>query len=93
MGMIDFFHHRPVPSAELARERLRVVIRLDRSTRSSPECLVSLKSELIAVIKKYTNPNDDDGDDFDDCLVSPSGPSPRNTGGASADAMLKQAAH
>lgn len=91
MGMFDIFRHRPVPSAKLARERLLLVLAVVRPLRSPPDYLISVRAELIRVIKKYTGL--DDGDDPADHFVNPSTPSPRNTGGASANMKQEQSAH
>lgn len=91
MSMFDIFRHRPVPSAKLARDRLLLVLAQERPLRSPPDYLISVRAELIRVIKKYTGL--DDGDDPADHFVNPSTPSPRNTGGASANMKQEQSAH
>lgn len=94
MGMLDFFRHRPVPSATLVRERLRIVVGQARSNKSARDYLDAMRSGLTATIKKYTSINDNDADDdFDGSLVTPPNPSPRSIGGASASVKPAQPAH
>ena len=55
MGLLDLFRRTP-SSAQVAKERLRIIVAQERSTRSSgPDYLPLLRRELLAVIHKYVN--------------------------------------
>ncbi|GAP65733.1 cell division topological specificity factorMinE [Mizugakiibacter sediminis] len=55
MGILDFLKARPKNTANIAKERLRIIVAQERSTRGGPDYLPLLRSELLAVIKKYVN--------------------------------------
>ncbi|MCE5232096.1 MAG: cell division topological specificity factor MinE [Mizugakiibacter sp.] len=55
MGILDFLKTRPKNTANIARERLRIIVAQERSQRGGPDYLPLLRSELLAVIKKYVN--------------------------------------
>ena len=54
MGLLDFFRHKP-PSAQVAKERLRIIVAQERSQRGAPDYLPLLRRELLEVIRKYVN--------------------------------------
>ena len=54
MGLLDLFRRTP-PSAQVAKERLRIIVAQERSTRGAPDYLPLLRNELLEVIKKYVN--------------------------------------
>ncbi|MGH8149954.1 MAG: cell division topological specificity factor MinE [Steroidobacteraceae bacterium] len=54
MGLLDLFR-RPPPSAQVAKERLRIIVAQERSARGSPDYLPLLRRELLEVIRKYVN--------------------------------------
>jgi len=54
MGLLDLFR-RPSTSASVARERLRIIVAQERSTRGAPDYLPLLRRELLEVIRKYVN--------------------------------------
>jgi cell division topological specificity factor len=55
MGLLDLFRRAP-PSAQVAKERLRIIVAQERSARSGgPDYLPLLRRELLAVIHKYVN--------------------------------------
>lgn len=56
----DLFQKEACPSANIARERLKVMITQDRMQRSQPDFLPRLQSELIEVIRRYTDSDQDD---------------------------------
>lgn len=58
----DLFGSKKVKSADLARERLTVVIARQRADDSnpSPDFLPALQKELIEVISRYVHVNPDD---------------------------------
>ncbi len=53
MGILDFLKRKPEPTANVARERLRIIVAQERSTRGAPDYLPMMRSELLEVIKKY----------------------------------------
>ena len=52
MDLLSIFRRRP-PSANIAKERLRIIVAQERSTRGGPDYLPVLRSELLHVIRKY----------------------------------------
>ena len=55
MGIFDFLRARQKGTATLARERLRIIVAQERSTRGAPDYLPLLRNELLEVIRKYVN--------------------------------------
>ncbi|PWK81358.1 cell division topological specificity factor MinE [Fulvimonas soli] len=55
MGILDFLKRKPEPSAVVAKERLRIIVAQERSTRGAPDYLPLLRNELLEVIRKYVN--------------------------------------
>ena len=55
MGMFDFLRSRPKNTANIAKERLRIIVSQERSARGGPDYLPLLRRELLDVIKKYVN--------------------------------------
>ncbi|RDS81212.1 cell division topological specificity factor MinE [Dyella monticola] len=55
MGILDFLKRKPEPTAHVAKERLRIIVAQERSTRGAPDYLPLLRNELLEVIKKYVN--------------------------------------
>ncbi len=55
MGILDFLRGKPESSASVARERLRIIVAQERSTRNAPDYLPLLRNELLEVIRKYVN--------------------------------------
>jgi cell division topological specificity factor len=51
---MDFFRRQP-PSAQVAKERLRIIVAQERGARGSPDYLPLLRRELLEVIRKYVN--------------------------------------
>jgi cell division topological specificity factor len=54
MGLLAFFR-RAQPTANVAKERLRIIVAQERSTRDGPDYLPTLRRELLEVIRKYIN--------------------------------------
>ena len=75
MGLFSFFKkEKKKNSANLAKERLQILIAHERTDKSqkSPDYLPKLRDELVQVIRKYVHVSDKDvnvslekGDDFD----------------------------
>ena len=55
MGILDFLKRKPEPTATVAKERLRIIVAQERSSRGAPDYLPLLRNELLEVIKKYVN--------------------------------------
>jgi cell division topological specificity factor len=53
MGILDFLKRKPEPTATVARERLRIIVAQERSTRGAPDYVPMMRNELLEVIKKY----------------------------------------
>ncbi len=82
MGLFDFLRPKK-DSANVAKERLRILVAQERSTRGGPDYLPMLRRELLEVIRKYVsvdldavqvNLTKDDNQDVLDISVSLSGP-------------------
>jgi cell division topological specificity factor len=54
MGLLTLFRKTPA-SANLAKERLRIIVAQERSVRGAPDYLPLLRRELLEVIHKYVN--------------------------------------
>ena len=55
MGLFDFLSGKKPATANLAKERLRIIVAQERSTRGGPDYLPLLQRELLEVIRKYVN--------------------------------------
>ncbi|QEE25315.1 cell division topological specificity factor MinE [Rhodanobacter glycinis] len=55
MGILDFLKRKPEPTATVAKERLRIIVAQERSTRGAPDYLPMMRNELLEVIKKYVH--------------------------------------
>jgi cell division topological specificity factor len=55
MGIFDFLRARQKNTASIARERLRIIVAQERSQRGAPDYLPLLRRELLEVIRKYVN--------------------------------------
>ena len=54
MKLLDLFRRAP-PSAQLAKERLRIIVAQERSARGSPDYLPLLRRGILEVIRRYVN--------------------------------------
>ena len=54
MGLLSLFRRTP-PTANVAKERLRIIVAQERSTRGAPDYLPLLRREILEVIRKYVN--------------------------------------
>ena len=54
MGMFDFLKPKK-NTATIAKDRLRIIVAQERTTRGAPDYLPMLQRELLEVIKKYVN--------------------------------------
>jgi len=54
MGLLALFRRTP-SSAQVAKERLRIIVAQERGTRGGPDYLPLLRRELLEVIRRYVN--------------------------------------
>jgi len=54
MGLFDFLKPKP-KTASIAKERLRIIVAQERSSRNTPDYLPLLQRELLEVIRKYVS--------------------------------------
>lgn len=54
MGLLHLFQRKP-PTAQIAKERLRIIVSQERSARDGPDYLPLLRRELLDVIHRYVN--------------------------------------
>lgn len=60
MRLLDYFKsHRKQGSAAVAKERLQILVAHDRTARNRPHYLPQMQEELLAVIRKYVQVNQD----------------------------------
>jgi cell division topological specificity factor len=55
MSLLDYFKITKTSSASLAKERLQILVAHERTSRSQPSYLPQLQKELLEVIRKYVN--------------------------------------
>ena len=54
MGLFDFLKTKK-NTASIAKERLRIIVAQERTSRGAPDYLPRLQRELLEVIRKYVN--------------------------------------
>ena len=54
MRLLDLFRRTP-SSASVAKERLRIIVAQERSSRGGPDYLPLLRREILEVIRRYVN--------------------------------------
>jgi cell division topological specificity factor len=59
MGLFSFFSRPRVRSADIARERLQIVLSHERASRDAPDFLPILQKELVAVVARFVEVRDD----------------------------------
>ncbi|EKD78204.1 MAG: cell division topological specificity factor MinE [uncultured bacterium] len=57
LNLMNYF--RKNKSAEIARNRLHIIIAQEKSQKNSPDYLPMLRQEILKVVAKYTNANID----------------------------------
>jgi cell division topological specificity factor len=55
MSLLDYFRSSKPKSAVIAKERLQILVSHERTSKHQPSYLPELQLELLAVIKKYVN--------------------------------------
>lgn len=74
MGIFDYFLRKEkTSSAATAKERLQIVVAHERRKRNQPDYLPLLEQEILQVIRKYVDIDQDQVtvqlDNSDDCSV------------------------
>jgi len=59
MSLLDYFRSSKPSSASVAKERLQILVAHERASRNQPSYLPKLQQELLAVIRKYVNVEQD----------------------------------
>lgn len=60
MSILDYFLGNRKKTANVARERLQIILAHERAGRTGPDYLPQLQKELVEVISKYVAVNPDD---------------------------------
>ena len=58
MGLFDFLTAKK-NTASIAKDRLRIIVAQERTSRGAPDYLPLLQRELLEVIRKYVNVDSD----------------------------------
>ncbi|MCH8497145.1 MAG: cell division topological specificity factor MinE [Marinobacter sp.] len=73
MSFLDYFKSKKTNTANIAKERLQIIVAHERGKRDQPDYLPQLQQELLAVIRKYVDISDDmvqvELDRNEDCSV------------------------
>jgi len=59
MGIFDYFRQPRQKSATVAKERLQIIVARERAARSGPDYLPEMRDELLQVIRKYVQVDED----------------------------------
>jgi len=59
MSLLDYFKSSKPSSASVAKERLQILVAHERASRNQPSYLPKLQQELLAVVRKYVNVEQD----------------------------------
>ncbi len=59
MSLLDYFKLSKPSSASIAKERLQILVAHERASRNQPSYLPQLQKELLAVVQKYVNVEQD----------------------------------
>ncbi len=59
MSLLDYFRSSKPKTAPLAKERLQILVAHERQSRNQPSYLPQLQRELLEVIRKYVNVDQD----------------------------------
>lgn len=60
MSFFDYFRSRKPDSAAIAKERLQIIVAHERNKRNQPDYLPQLQQEILEVIRKYVEVDQDD---------------------------------
>ena len=53
MALLDYLLKKRKKSANVAKERLQIILAREHSDRSGPDYLPNLKKDILAVVEKY----------------------------------------
>lgn len=59
MSLLNYFRASKPTSASIAKERLQILVAHERGSRNRPSYLPQLQQELLEVIRKYVNVDQD----------------------------------
>jgi cell division topological specificity factor len=59
MALLDYFRSSKKKSANLAKERLQIIVAHQRNERNAPDYLPQMKKDILEVIRKYVEINVD----------------------------------
>ena len=59
MSLLDYFKTTRPSSASIARERLQILVSHERNVNRQPSYLPQLQKDLLAVLKKYVDVDQD----------------------------------
>jgi cell division topological specificity factor len=59
MGLLDYFRSSRPSSAAIAKERLQILVAHERSQRRKPDYLAALQKDLLEVVRKYVEVDQD----------------------------------
>ncbi|RZU98015.1 cell division topological specificity factor MinE [Spiribacter vilamensis] len=59
MAFLDYFRSEKKRSASVAKERLQVIVARERGNRGGPDYLPALQQEILEVIRRYIEVEDD----------------------------------
>jgi len=58
MKFLDFFRSKRPTSASIAKERLQIIVSHERRRPSTPDFLPSLQKDILEVVRKYIEVNE-----------------------------------
>ncbi|MFO6422135.1 cell division topological specificity factor MinE [Motilimonas sp. KMU-193] len=53
MSLLDYFRSNKNNTAQLAKERLQIIVAHERGQRATPDYLPQLRNDILEVIRKY----------------------------------------
>lgn len=59
MSFLNYFRSQKKGSASVAKERLQIIVAHERSQRNGPDYLPRLQRELLDVVRRYVEVDDD----------------------------------
>ncbi|SFE00004.1 cell division topological specificity factor MinE [Nitrosomonas sp. Nm166] len=59
MSLLDYFRSSKPKTASVAKERLQILVAHERKYRNQPSYLPQLQKELLEVVRKYVNVDQD----------------------------------
>lgn len=62
MSIFDYFRSTKKNTASIAKERLQIIVAHERSKRNQPDYLPALQQEILEVIRKYVQVDQDQVD-------------------------------